>query len=208
MSQDWRAERLPCGEELSDLVEQVVEGRGGELTAHQRRCQWCPVALEDVARLWRPLIDYRDAELEVPERVVDAIVARVRNLTSLGWITLQRTSRGLTRVSGWLVAAIAELAADATPRVRRVGTSKGRVADTLLAAQPTGARERSATGGRAFEAGDHQAAVDLDVVTEYGASIAEVSERIRDNVRAEVRARTGLEAVEVNVAVIDVEGGA
>lgn len=205
MSQDWRQERLPCGEELSDLVEQVVEGRGGERTAHQRRCEWCPVALEDVARLWGPVAEYRDAELAVPERVVESIVARVRHLTSLGWITLQRTSRGLTRVSGWMVAAIAELAADATPRVRRVGVSRGRVAQTLAAAQPAGTRERSAAGGRAFEVGDRQAAVDLDVVTEYGASIPEVTDRIRRNVLAEVAARTGLGVVEVNVAVVDVE---
>jgi len=206
MSQNWREERLPCGEELSDLVEQVVEGRGDELTRHQQRCEWCPVALEDVARLWGPVIDYRDAEFEVAQGVVDSIVARVRNLTSLGWITLQRTSRGLTRVSGWLVAAVAELAADATPRVRRVGASRGRVADALAAAPVGGVRERSALGGRAFEVGDRQAAVDLDVVTEYGASIAEVSERIRHNVAAEVAARTGLDVVEVNVAVTDVEG--
>ncbi len=204
MSQNWRAERLPCGEELSDLVEQVADGRGNERTAHQRTCPWCPVALEDLVRLWGPVREFRDAEVEVPDRVVESIVRRVRHLVELGWITLHRTSEGITRVSGWMVAAIAELAADATAGVHRVGSSVGRAAETLRAARPTGSRERSAVGGRAFEVGDFQAAVDLDVVTQFGPPIAEVGEAIRRSVRREVAQLTGLDVVEVNVRVTDV----
>jgi uncharacterized alkaline shock family protein YloU len=54
------------------------------------------------------------------------------------------------------------------------------------------------------EVGESQAAVDLDVVVEYGVSIADLGRSIPRNVKQLVERTTGLEVVEVNVSVDDV----
>lgn len=207
MSQDWRAERLPCGRELGDIVEQVTEGRADDHDAHQRTCRYCRAALDDTERLWGPMRRYVEESVTVPDEVIDSLVRRVRRLVDLGWITLTRTAQGITKASGWIVAAVAEAAADATPGVARVGSSVGRLVETLRAALPAGSGERTAAGGRAVEVGERQAAVDLDLVGEYGMPIADLAASVRRSVRSSVAQLTGLEVVEVNVRVTDVDSG-
>jgi uncharacterized alkaline shock family protein YloU len=54
------------------------------------------------------------------------------------------------------------------------------------------------------EVGESQAAIDLDIVIEYGASIADLGRSIQRNVKQSIERMTGLEVVEVNVSVDDV----
>jgi uncharacterized alkaline shock family protein YloU len=58
--------------------------------------------------------------------------------------------------------------------------------------------------GVGVEVGETQAAIDLDIVVEYGASIVDLGRSIQRNVKQSVERMTGLEVVEVNVAVDDV----
>ena len=51
---------------------------------------------------------------------------------------------------------------------------------------------------------ERQAAVDLDVVVEYGVSIPDLAQSIRRNVITSVERMTGLEVTEVNVSVDDI----
>ena len=53
------------------------------------------------------------------------------------------------------------------------------------------------------EVGEREAAVDLTVIIDYGESIPEISEQIRDNVIQRIEGITGLRVTEVNVAVND-----
>jgi len=62
----------------------------------------------------------------------------------------------------------------------------------------------SASQGVSVEVGERQAAVDLDVVVEYGVAIADVAEAVRRNVITAVSRMTGLEVTEVNVSVDDI----
>ena len=55
------------------------------------------------------------------------------------------------------------------------------------------------------EVGEKQAAVDLDIVVEYGASIVDLARAVRRNVIAAVERMTGLEVIEVNIAVNDIQ---
>jgi uncharacterized alkaline shock family protein YloU len=64
--------------------------------------------------------------------------------------------------------------------------------------------QTNVTGGIGVEKGETQAAVDVTVVVEYGASIVEVGNAIRRNVIDQVEGTTGLEVIEVNVNVVDV----
>ena len=50
-----------------------------------------------------------------------------------------------------------------------------------------------------------QAAIDLDLVVEYGAGIVELARAVRRNVIAAVEQMTGLEVIEVNIAVNDIQ---
>jgi uncharacterized alkaline shock family protein YloU len=58
--------------------------------------------------------------------------------------------------------------------------------------------------GVGVEVGETEAAVDLDIVVEYGVSIADLGRSIQRNVKQAVERMTGLRVVEVNVAVDDV----
>src|ERR1039457_6256089 len=58
--------------------------------------------------------------------------------------------------------------------------------------------------GVGVEVGETEAAIDLDIVVEYGVSIAELGRSIQRNVKQAVERMTGLRVVEVNIAVDDV----
>lgn len=200
---DWQAIELPCGEGLADLLEQVSQGRSQQRTAHQRSCLYCPAALDEADRAWGPVRGLAAEEVTVPDGLVESILRRVRRLAQAGWLTVQRTGRGTTQMSAWVLAAIAEAAADEVEGVHRVGTSFGRLLDALRAALPAGKGEQTATGGTAYEVADGQVAVEIDVVVEYGAPVPHIAAAIRRTVRAEVEALTGLEVGVVDVEVTD-----
>jgi uncharacterized alkaline shock family protein YloU len=99
---------------------------------------------------------------------------------------------GAIRVSDEVVATISGIAATEVGGV--AGMSAGIVdgiAKTLTGAQ--------LTKGVKVEVGTQEAAIDLNVIVEYGASIPEVSWRIQENVKRAVESMTGLRVVEVNV---------
>ena len=62
----------------------------------------------------------------------------------------------------------------------------------------------SVAQGVGVEVGETQAAVDLDIVVEYGVSIADLGRSIQRNVKNSIERMTGLEVVEVNINVDDV----
>lgn len=64
--------------------------------------------------------------------------------------------------------------------------------------------QSSAGRGVKVEVGQKQTAIDLQVVVEYGVSITDLAAEVRENVIAAVERMTGLEVVEVNIAVNDV----
>lgn len=62
----------------------------------------------------------------------------------------------------------------------------------------------SRTSGVAVEVGETQAAIDLEIVVEHGAALMDLARAIRTNVITAVQRMTGLDVVEVNIAVNDV----
>ena len=54
------------------------------------------------------------------------------------------------------------------------------------------------------EVGERQAALDIDVVVEYGYPIVDVAAEVRVNVISAVERMTGLEVIEVNLVIDDV----
>jgi uncharacterized alkaline shock family protein YloU len=111
------------------------------------------------------------------------------------------TEHGTTTIASSVVAKIAALATQEIPGVQAMGKSLSRTFGTIRAKVP-GASQAD-TQGVSVEVGERQAAVDIDIVVEYGHSIVEVAEAIRQNVIERIEGMTGLEVVEVNVGVDD-----
>ena len=87
-------------------------------------------------------------------------------------------------------------------------------ASTTSAAAAPAPSARCASGSRAprtnfsqgvtVEVGERQAAIDVDLVADFGVAIADLAAGVRRNVITSVERMTGLEVTEVNITVHDV----
>ncbi|KUJ40819.1 Asp23/Gls24 family envelope stress response protein [Streptomyces sp. NPDC093228] len=111
-------------------------------------------------------------------------------------------TRGRTTIADGVVEKIAALAARDMPGVHDLGGGLSRTFGAVRDRVPGGSK---ATRGVKAEVGEVQTALDLEIVVEYGVSIADVARAVRENVIVAVERMTGLEVVEVNIAVGDVK---
>ncbi|WP_190201021.1 Asp23/Gls24 family envelope stress response protein [Streptomyces djakartensis] len=112
-------------------------------------------------------------------------------------------TRGNTAIADAVVAKIAGMAAREVPEVHNLGGGMARAVGAVRQRVP-GPGGGGVTQGVKVEVGERQAAVDLDLVVEYGAAITDTAADVRTNVVNAVERMTGLEVVEVNIAVDDV----
>ncbi|MFE9612306.1 Asp23/Gls24 family envelope stress response protein [Streptomyces sp. NPDC006012] len=112
-------------------------------------------------------------------------------------------TRGRTTIADGVVEKIAGLAARDVLGVHAMGSGLSRTFGAVRDRVPGGSK--SATRGVKAEVGEVQTALDLEIVVDYGVSIGDVARDVRENVIAAVERMTGLEVVEVNIAVSDVK---
>ncbi|MEV6116746.1 Asp23/Gls24 family envelope stress response protein [Streptomyces sp. NPDC052109] len=112
-------------------------------------------------------------------------------------------ARGRTTIADGVVEKIAGLAARDVVGVHTMGSGLARTFGAVRDRVPGGSK--SVTRGVKAEVGEVQTALDLEIVVDYGVSIADVARAVRENVIAAVERMTGLEVVEVNIAVSDVK---
>ena len=110
---------------------------------------------------------------------------------------------GKISVAESVVTKIAGLATREVAGVHSMGNGASRAFGALKERIP-GSSGPSVTQGVTAEVGETQVALDLDVVIEYGVSIADLGRSIQRNVKQSVERMTGLEVTEVNVSVGDV----
>ena len=110
-----------------------------------------------------------------------------------------QTSKGNTTIADSVVQKIAGVSAAEVSGVYALGGGAARTLGAIRERIP--GSSQSAGQGVAVEVGERQAAIDLDLVSEYGVSIVELSRAVRRNVILAVEGMTGLEVTEVNVAV-------
>jgi uncharacterized alkaline shock family protein YloU len=113
------------------------------------------------------------------------------------------TTLGTTTISDTVVQKIAGLAAREVSGVHALGGGGAVRAFNALRERIPGA-SASVGQGVSVEVGEKQAAVDLEIMVEYGISITDVARTIRKNVISAIEQITGLEVVEVNINVNDV----
>ena len=107
------------------------------------------------------------------------------------------TPQGTTTISDGVVSKIAEMAAR---EVRGVHELSGGVSGALRRLTP-GMEERGS--GADVEVGRKEAIVDLNLVVDYGVSIPQVSQAVRENVIDRIEYMSGLLVKEVNIDVSD-----
>ncbi|MDQ3578653.1 MAG: Asp23/Gls24 family envelope stress response protein [Actinomycetota bacterium] len=112
------------------------------------------------------------------------------------------TKQGSTTIADVVVQKIAGLATREVPGVYALGGGASRAFGAIRERIP--GASASAGQGVSVEVGEKQAAVDLQILVEYGVSIADLSRSVRRNVITAIERMTGLEVVEVNINVSDV----
>ncbi len=113
------------------------------------------------------------------------------------------TDDGQITVAEGVVQKIAGKACREIAGVHAMGTSGSRAFGSIRERIP-GSSGPNVSQGVGVEVGETEAAIDLDIVVEYGVAIAELGRSIQRNVKQSVERMTGLRVVEVNVAVDDV----
>ncbi|RFC77485.1 Asp23/Gls24 family envelope stress response protein [Streptomyces sp. AcE210] len=112
-------------------------------------------------------------------------------------------TRGKTTIADGVVAKIAGIAAREVPGIHNLGAGVTRAIGAVRERVPGGGTGGVSRGVK-VEVGERQAAMDIDVVVEYGFAIVDVAAEVRVNVISAVERMTGLEVVEVNLVVDDV----
>ncbi|MFE7932257.1 Asp23/Gls24 family envelope stress response protein [Streptomyces sp. NPDC057456] len=114
-------------------------------------------------------------------------------------------SRGRTTVADVVVEKIAGMAARDVLGVYALGSGRARSMGAMRERVPGAGSGKSATRGVSVEVGELQAAIDLEIVVDYGVSITDVAAEVRENVISAVERMAGREVVEVNITVSDVK---
>jgi uncharacterized alkaline shock family protein YloU len=113
-----------------------------------------------------------------------------------------QSTQGTTTIADDVVQKIAGLAAREVSGVYALGGGAARALGTLRERIP--GASQSVGQGVSVEVGEKQAAVDLDLITEYGVPIADLARSVRRNVISSVEGMTGLQVTEVNISVNDI----
>jgi uncharacterized alkaline shock family protein YloU len=130
--------------------------------------------------------------------------AKVTNRTG-GLATREQglqTSLGTTSIADTVVSKIAGIAAKDVSGVYSLGSGASRAMSAVRERIPGGRVNHSQ--GVSVEVGETQAAVDIDMIAEYGVAIADLASGVRRNVIASIERMTGLEVTEVNISVADI----
>lgn len=112
------------------------------------------------------------------------------------------TDKGKTTIADSVVSKIAGIATREISGVHNMGSGSARTMGAIR--ERIGSSKSVASQGVNVEVGERQAAIDLDIVVEYGVPIVDLSKAVRDNVTERIERMTGLEVTEVNVYVDDI----
>jgi uncharacterized alkaline shock family protein YloU len=113
------------------------------------------------------------------------------------------SSQGRTSIADSVVQKVAGIAAREISGVYDLGGGAARAFGAVRERIP-GQTQPNVSQGVKVEVGETQAAIDLNVIVEYGVAIADLAASIRRNVINAVERMTGLQVTEVNVSVDDI----
>lgn len=112
------------------------------------------------------------------------------------------SEQGKTTIADTVVSKIAGIAAREVSGVHALGGGASRAVGMLRGRIPGSSTNHSQ--GVSVEVGEREAAIDIQLVAEYGVAIADLAQGIRRNIVSAVERMTGLSVTEVNIEVQDV----
>ncbi|MCX6408482.1 MAG: Asp23/Gls24 family envelope stress response protein [Propionibacteriales bacterium] len=112
------------------------------------------------------------------------------------------STQGRTSIADTVVSKIAGIATREVSGVYALGGNTARAVGALRERIPGSSTNHSQ--GISVEVGEKEAAIDIQLVAEYGVSIADLAHGIRTNVINAVERMVGLNVVEVNIEVQDI----
>ena len=112
-----------------------------------------------------------------------------------------QTETGTTTIANGVVTKIAGIAAREVAGVYKLGGGVARALGSVTQRLPGTGENQSQ--GVSVETGETEAAVDVTVVVEYGESIPNVAQEIRDDIVRRIEGLTGLKVTRVDVEVND-----
>jgi uncharacterized alkaline shock family protein YloU len=110
------------------------------------------------------------------------------------------SERGTTTIAEVVVTKVAGIAAREVAGVHRLGTAVSRALGAVTQRLQVG---DGSTQGVNVEVTDSDARVSMSVIIDYGESVPDVAQAIRDNVVRRIEATTGLHCAAVDIAVTD-----
>jgi uncharacterized alkaline shock family protein YloU len=113
-----------------------------------------------------------------------------------------QSTQGTTSIADTVVSKIAGIAAKDVSGVYTLGGNASRALGAVRERIPGGRVNHSQ--GVSVEVGETQAAVDIDMIAEYGVAISDLAASVRRNVIASIERMTGLQVTEVNISVADI----
>lgn len=113
-----------------------------------------------------------------------------------------QTDRGNTTIQDSVVSAVAGLAAQEVEGLQMGGGGSQAVSGILGGI--TGGSRSAQTQGVSTEVGQQEVAVDLVLTVEYGKSVTQIAEAVRNNVINRVENLVGLKVNEVNIDVTNI----
>ena len=114
-----------------------------------------------------------------------------------------QTERGTTTIQDGVVSKVAGIAAQEVEGVRMGSGGASQAVGSIMSAVP-GVGSGSESRGVSVEVGEVEAAVNLNLIVEYGRTIHQIVEAVRTNVIRRVENLVGLRVTEVNIAVNDI----
>jgi uncharacterized alkaline shock family protein YloU len=112
-----------------------------------------------------------------------------------------KTERGSTTIQDGVVCKVAGIAAQEVGGIRMGGALQA--VGSIMSAVP-GVSSGSQSQGVSVEVGEVETAVDLSMSVEYGRTIHQIAEAVRNNVIRRVENLVGLRVTEVNISVTDI----
>lgn len=101
---------LPCGHDPDQLVDQVWEGHGRDLTEHQQSCPHCRERLARHRRAHALVTDLAKVRVQAPTGFAHRVMERVRN-DDADEVAIHVGRTGTTSVSALVVELVATVAA-------------------------------------------------------------------------------------------------
>ncbi len=111
-----------------------------------------------------------------------------------------QSDRGTTSIADAVVAKVAGIAAREVPGVYELGGGVARAVGSVTGRVGLGDQRSQ---GVNVEVGEREAVVDLTAIVEYGESIPQIANQLRENISKRIEGITGLKVTEVNIAVND-----